>query len=360
MAEKRTFDVAVSPHVGSSQTTKRVMWDVVIALIPALIAAFWFFGPRALMLVAVSVLAAVATEWLCLKFMKRPVNFAFDGSAVVTGILLAYNVPPGVPWWIPVLGSAFAIAVAKQAFGGLGHNIVNPALLGRAFLVASFPVLMTAGWIAPMEWKDGQRIDVQASGVATAELSRFGELDAFTGATPLNVLKQTFDWEEDPGRATEVRSMLYSRNTLRNLFMGRIGGCIGETSAIMLLLGALYLILRGVLELRLPISYLGSVALFAWLFGGQGWFQGNPLFHLFAGGVILGGFFMVTDMVTTPVTKRGRVIFGVGAGLLTMVIRRWGGYPEGCSYSILLMNLATPLIDRYTRPASFGEVKKNG
>lgn len=284
MAEKRTFDVAVSPHVGSSQTTKRVMWDVVIALIPALIAAFWFFGPRALMLVAVSVLAAVATEWLCLKFMKRPVNFAFDGSAVVTGILLAYNVPPGVPWWIPVLGSAFAIAVAKQAFGGLGHNIVNPALLGRAFLVASFPVLMTAGWIAPMEWKDGQRIDVQASGVATAELSRFGELDAFTGATPLNVLKQTFDWEEDPGRATEVRSMLYSRNTLRNLFMGRIGGCIGETSAIMLLLGALYLILRGVLELRLPISYLGSVALFAWLFGGQGWFQGNPLFHLFAGG----------------------------------------------------------------------------
>lgn len=360
MAEKRTFDVAVSPHVGSSQTTKRVMWDVVIALIPALIAAFWFFGPRALMLVAASVLAAVATEWLCLKFMKRPVNFAFDGSAVVTGILLAYNVPPGVPWWIPVLGSAFAIAVAKQAFGGLGHNIVNPALLGRAFLVASFPVLMTAGWVAPMEWKDGQRIEVQASGVATAELSRYGELDAFTGATPLNVLKQTFDWEEDPGRATEVRSMLFSKDTLRNLFMGRIGGCIGETSVIMLLLGALYLILRGVLELRLPLSYLGSVALFAWLFGGQGWFQGNPLFHLLAGGVILGGFFMVTDMVTTPVTKKGRIIFGVGAGLLTMVIRRWGGYPEGCSYSILLMNLATPLIDRYTRPASFGEVKKNG
>ncbi len=200
MAEKRTFDVAVSPHVGSSQTTKRVMWDVVIALIPALIAAFWFFGPRALMLVAVSVLAAVATEWLCLKFMKRPVNFAFDGSAVVTGILLAYNVPPGVPWWIPGSGQRLCHRSGQAAFGGLGHNIVNPALLGRAFLVASFPVLMTAGWIAPMEWKDGQRIDVQASGVATAELSRFGELDAFTGATPLNVLKQTFDWEEDPGR----------------------------------------------------------------------------------------------------------------------------------------------------------------
>ncbi len=360
MAESRIFDLAVSPHIGSSQTTKRVMWDVVIALIPALIAAFWFFGPRALLLAGVSVGAAVLTEWLCLKFMKRPVNFAFDGSAVVTGLLLAYNVPAGVPWWLPVLGSAFAIAVAKQAFGGLGHNIVNPALLGRAFLMASFPVLMTAGWIAPMQWKDGERIDVQACGVPTAQLSESGELDALSGATPLNVLKQTFTWEGDPERSEEVRSMLFSRESLKNLFMGRIGGCIGETSVIMLLLGAIYLILRGVLELRLPLSYLGSVALFGWLFGGPGWLDGNALFHLLAGGVILGGFFMVTDMVTTPVTKKGRIIFGIGAGLLTMVIRRWGGYPEGCSYSILLMNLATPLIDRYTRPQSFGEVSSNG
>ncbi len=195
MAENRIFDLAVSPHVGSSQNTKKVMWDVVIALIPALIAAFWFFGPRALMLVALSVTAAVLTEWLCLKFMKRPVNFAFDGSAVITGVLLAYNVPSGVPWWLPIIGSAFAIAVAKQAFGGLGHNIVNPALLGRAFLVASFPVLMTAGWVAPMQWKDAGRIDVQACGVQTSHLSDLGELEVMTGATPLNVLKQTFGWE---------------------------------------------------------------------------------------------------------------------------------------------------------------------
>ncbi len=360
MAENRIFDLAVSPHVGSPQKTKRVMWDVVIALIPALIAAFWFFGPKALMLVGASVGAAVLTEWLCLKFMKRPVNFAFDGSAVVTGLLLAYNVPSGVPWWLPVLGSAFAIAVAKQAFGGLGHNIVNPALLGRAFLVASFPVLMTAGWVAPMEWRDGQHIEVQACGVPTGNLSEIGELDALSGATPLNVLKQTFGWEGEPERAEEVRESLFSKESMKNLFMGRIGGCIGETSVIMLLLGALYLVLRGVLELRLPLSYLGSVALFGWLFGGPGWLDGNPLFHLFAGGVILGGFFMITDMVTTPVTKKGRIIFGIGAGLLTMVIRRWGGYPEGCSYSILLMNLCTPLIDRYTKPVSFGEVKKNG
>ncbi len=360
MAENRIFDLAVSPHVGSSQSTKKIMWDVVIALVPALIAAFWFFGPGVLVIVGASVITAVLTEWLCLKFMKRPVSFAFDGSAVVTGMLLAYNVPPGVPWWLPVIGSAFAIAVAKQAFGGLGHNIVNPALLGRAFLVASFPVLMTAGWTAPMEWQDGQRLDVQACGVSTAALSESNELDAFTGATPLNALKQTFGWEDDASRGEEVRTMLYSKESIKNLFTGRIGGCVGETSALMLILGALYLIIRGVLELRLPLSYLGSVAFFAWLFGGQGWLDGNPLFHLFAGGVILGGFFMITDMVTTPVTKKGRVIFGIGAGLLTMVIRRWGGYPEGCSYSILLMNLATPLIDRYTRPRSFGEVKKNG
>jgi electron transport complex protein RnfD len=360
MAENRIFDVAVSPHAGSLQTTKRIMWDVVIALIPALIAAFWFFGPQVLVLVGASVVAAVLTEWLCLKFMKRPVNFAFDGSAVVTGILLAYNVPAGVPWWLPVIGSAFAIAVAKQAFGGLGHNIVNPALLGRAFLMASFPVLMTAGWLAPMQWQDGERIDVQACGVSTAQLSQSGELDALTGATPLSALKQTFGWDTESGRAERVRTMLYSPESIKNLFTGRIGGCIGETSSIMLLLGAVYLILRKVLELRLPLSYLGSVALFGWVFGGQSWFQGNPLFHVLAGGVILGGFFMVTDLVTTPVTKKGRIIFGIGAGLLTMVIRRWGGYPEGCSYSILLMNLATPLIDRYTRPLSFGEVKKNG
>ncbi len=359
MAENRIFDLAVSPHVGSSQNTKKVMWDVVIALIPALIAAFWFFGPRALMLVALSVTAAVLTEWLCLKFMKRPVNFAFDGSAVITGILLAYNVPSGVPWWLPIVGSAFAIAVAKQAFGGLGHNIVNPALLGRAFLVASFPVLMTAGWVAPMQWKDAGRIDVQACGVQTSHLSDLGELEVMTGATPLNVLKQTFGWEEET-RSSDVRSELFSTESIKNLFLGRVGGCIGETSALMLLLGAIYLVLRGVLELRLPLSYLGSVALFAWLFGGQGFFDGNPLFHLLSGGVMLGGIFMVTDMVTTPVTKKGRIIFGIGAGLITMVIRRWGGYPEGCSYSILLMNLGTPLIDRYTKPLSFGEVKKNG
>jgi len=375
VAETRTFDLAMSPHVGTNQSTRKVMFDVVIALVPALVAAVFFFGPWALLLVGLSIATAVGVEYLCLRFMKRPVSFAFDGSAIVTGLLLAYTVPPGVPWWLPVLGSAFAIAVGKQAFGGLGHNIVNPALLGRAFLMASFPVLMTAGWSAPMGWKaDGSSFET--SGIAAVQLAEIPGVDAVSGATPLNVLKTTFDLDAssvnavEEGnveeaevlslRATELRSALSSGSTYQNLLIGRTGGCIGETSGILLILGAIYLIARGVLELRLPLSYLGTVALFAWVFGGAGWFDGDPLFHVLAGGVILGGFFMVSDMVTTPVTRKGRIIFGIGAGLITMVIRRWGGYPEGCSYSILLMNLATPLIDRYTRPRMFGEVKKNG
>ena len=375
MTETRTFDLAMSPHVGTKQSTRKVMFDVIIALVPALVAAVFFFGPWALLLVGLSIATAVGVEYLCLRFMKRPVSFAFDGSAAVTGLLLAYNVPPGVPWWLPVLGSAFAIAVGKQAFGGLGHNIVNPALLGRAFLMASFPVLMTAGWSAPMDWKaDGSSFET--SGIAAVQLAEIPGADAISGATPLNVLKTTFDLDASSAnavvegnieeaevlslRAAELRSALSSGTTYQNLLIGRVGGCIGETSGILLILGAIYLIARGVLELRLPLSYLGTVALFGWIFGGAGLFDGDPLFHVLAGGVILGGFFMVSDMVTTPVTRKGRIIFGIGAGLITMVIRRWGGYPEGCSYSILLMNLATPLIDRYTRPRMFGEVKKNG
>jgi Na+-translocating ferredoxin:NAD+ oxidoreductase subunit D len=376
MTQTRRFELGMSPHVGSSQTTRKIMFDVVIALMPALAAAIWFFGPHALLLVGLSTGAAVGAEFLCLKFMKRPVSFAFDGSAAVTGILLAYNVPPGVPWWIPVLGSAFAIAVGKQAFGGIGQNIVNPALLGRAFLMASFPVLMTAGWTAPEAWRSGSSTPWETSAIVQEQLAGIPEADALSGATPLNVLKQTFDLDagaalaRSEGEETEavaletrseaIRSSLSSSPTYLNLLLGRRGGCLGETSVLLLLIGAGYLVARGVLELRLPLSYLGTVALLAWVFGGPGWFDGDPLFHVLSGGVILGGFFMVSDMVTTPVTPMGRIIFGLGAGILTMVIRKWGGYPEGCSYSILLMNLVTPHIDKLTRPKVFGEVKRNG
>ncbi len=375
MAEPRRFELAISPHVISNLDTRRIMYDVAVALLPALAAAVWFFGPRALLLVVASVAAAVLSEYLSLKFMKRPVSFVLDGSAVVTGILLAFNLPPGVPVWLPVVGSAFAIVVGKQAFGGLGHNIVNPALLGRAFLMASFPVLMTAGWTAPVN-RDGDGTYSDTHGIPVVELAGVPGADAISGATPLNVLKQSFDLDSGAGavelegdragademrlKAASMRRALYGAGTLKNLLIGKRGGCLGETSIVMLFLGGIYLVLRKVLELRLPLSYLGTVALLGWVFGGGGWFDGNPLFHVLSGGVVLGGIFMVSDMVTTPVTPRGRIIFGLGAGLITMIIRRWGGYPEGCSYSILLMNLTTPLINRLTRPKFFGEVKKNG
>jgi len=375
MAEKREFQLAVSPHVGSSQTTRKLMFDVVIALLPAFAAAVWFFGMPALLITVLAVASAVITEFLCLKFMKKPIDFAFDGSAVVAGLLLAFNLPSSVPWWMPILGSSFAIAVGKQAFGGLGHNIVNPALLGRAFLLASFPVLMTAGWVTPGDWRDNNNL-LTTNAIAHEELAKIPEVDAITGATPLNVMKQTFNLDNTARSALEegnveeasaieertasIRSALSSKTTYLNLFLGRRGGSLGETSGLLLLIGALYLVLRGVLELRLPLSYLGTVALFGWIFGGPGIFNGDPLFQVLAGGVILGGFFMCSDMVTTPVTPKGRIVFGIGAGIITIVIRRWGGYPEGCCYSILLMNLVTPLIDKFTLPKMFGGVKSNG
>lgn len=374
MAEKRKFQLAVSPHVASLNTTRSMMFDVVIALLPALAAAVWFFGMQALLITFLAIASAVVTEYLCLRFMKRPVDFAFDGSAVVAGLLLAFNLPSAVPWWMPILGSSFAIAVGKQAFGGLGHNIVNPALLGRAFLLASFPILMTSGWVTPGDWRDNSNI-LTTHAISSEQLAEIPQADAITGATPLNVMKQTYDLDNTAGivraegneveasvieeRATSIRNALSSKTTYLNLLLGRRGGSLGETSGLLLLIGALYLVLRGVLELRLPLSYLATIALFGWVFGGTGFFNGDPLFQILAGGVILGGFFMCSDLVTTPVTPRGRIVFGIGAGIITIVIRRWGGYPEGCCYSILLMNLVTPLIDKFTIPRMFGEVKAN-
>lgn len=353
----RNFQLSMSPHFGSSDSTRRVMYDVVIALLPALAGAVWLFGLRgALLPVLAGAASAVAAEFACLRLMRRPAGAALDGSAVITGMLLAYNLPPGTPLWLPVLGAVFAIVVGKQVFGGLGGNLVNPALLGRAFLVASFPVLMTAGWTAPFEWRGATACT--PSGIPASEVVDLPRADAVTGATPLRAWKDSFSMEAPEGSA--VREALGSGGTLTNLLLGRRGGCLGETSVLLLLIGAGYLFLRRVLEWRIPLGYLGSVALFGWMFGGPGLMDGDPLFSVLAGGVVLGGFFMATDMVTSPVTRPGRLIFAAGAGLLTVVIRRWGGYPEGCSYSILIMNLVTPLLDRFTRPRILGEVRSRG
>jgi electron transport complex protein RnfD len=337
--------VSPSPHLKDGIDIKGVMYAVAISLVPAAAASVYFFGVRALIIIVLASLSAIATEAACQKAMKRKITAA-DGSALVTGILLAFNVPPGVPYWMPVVGSAFAIGIAKIPFGGLGYNPLNPALAGRAFLLASWPVYMTAAWLAPSRGS--------LSGIS-----------AVTTATPLGVFKYAGGIIANPsstveqvGAANALLHQLYSASSLKNLFLGNVGGCIGETSVLLLLVGAVYLMVRGIICWRIPVSYIGTVALLTWLIGGKGLFQGFPLFHVLSGGLVLGAFFMATDMVTSPVTPRGKLIFGVGCGVLTSIIRLKGGYAEGVSYSILIMNIAVPLIDRYTRPRKLGEVRQ--
>lgn len=297
-----------APHVSSGESISRIMYTVLAALVPAALASIYYFRLRAVLLIIVCSAAALATEYVFQKARNKPITI-WDGSALITGVLLAFNVPPSLPLWMAVVGTVVAIAIGKQVFGGLGHNPFNPALVGRAFLLAAFPVAMTT-WTAP--------------------------IDGATTATPLALMKME-------GTAT----------SLWQLFIGRTGGSLGETSAIAILIGGLYLIYKGYIDWRVPTGYLGTVFVLSLIFGQ------NPFFHLFAGGLMLGAFFMATDMVTSPITAKGRLIFAIGAGVILMVIRLWGGYPEGVSYSILLMNGFTPLINRYTRPRMFGEVRTN-
>jgi electron transport complex protein RnfD len=330
-AVRRSFVVAASPHLRSPATVSRIMWLVAIALLPALGGAVWQFGLRSLAVVALAVLSSVLFDSLAQKaFGRKPTPF--DGSAVVTGLLLAYNLPPGVPWWIPVAGGAFATIVVKQFFGGLGHNFVNPALAARAFLMVSWPTHMTTMWVAP---RGGS----------------LSGLDAVTQATPLALVRRAAELVPTGMPLDELYRHANSPAELWRLFSGSVGGCLGETSALLLLIGALALIAVRIVDWRIPIAYLGTVVILALVLPGN---RFSPLFHLLSGGVILGAFFMATDYVTVPITGTGRLIFGFGCGLITMLIRLYGGYPEGCSYSILLMNVATPLIDRLTRPRLFG------
>lgn len=308
----RKFLVSPGPHLWRGQSTSKIMYIVVLALMFPTAAGVYFFGYRALSVIAVSVAAAVLTEYGVKKLRKRA--FVMDGSAVVTGLLLALILPPTIPLWMAAVGSVFSIAIVKEAFGGLGHNIFNPALGGRAFMTASFAMEMTT-WVLPM-------------GFAA---------DAVTSATPLS---ERFIWEGD-------KLSLY-----RDLFLGNTGGSIGETSALLILIGGLLLLALGIINWRIPVAYIGTVALLTLALGQ------DAIFHILAGGLMLGAFFMATDYVTSPLTHKGRIIFGIGAGILTVVIRRFGGLPEGVCFSILLMNAITPLIDRYVKVRPYGLVKK--
>ncbi len=316
--------ISSSPHVHAPITTQTIMRDVLIALAPALAGAVYFFGFRALMVVLVSAAACVFFEWAWCKAMKQP-SKVYDLSAVVTGVLLAFVCPPTIPYWTIILGDLFAIVLVKMLFGGIGKNIVNPALAGRAFLF-SWPVLMST-WV-----KVG--FENAAGIISTA--------DAVTAATPLAAMHQ--------GRLPEA--------SVWDTFLGNVGGCIGETSALLLLLGFLYLLVRKVITPRIPLAYIGTVAVLAFLFP-----QGQDrltwmAYQLFTGGLMLGAIFMATDYVTSPVTKLGQVVYGIGCGLLTILIRYFGGYNEGVSYAILVMNCCVVLLDRIGRPKKFGAPKK--
>ncbi len=308
------YIMSSSPHVRASETTSRIMRDVMIALLPATAFGVYIFGLNALMVVLVSVVFAMLTEAVIQLLLHKKVTVS-DGSAAVTGLLLALNLPPSVPFWIPMLGSVFAIAIVKQAFGGIGHNFINPALAARAFLLASWPTLMTT-WTIP-------------------------GADAVSSATPLGALKM--------GEAL---------SSYQDMFIGNIGGCIGETSAIALIIGGLYLIARRVIDPRIPVVYIGTVALFTWIAGPQGLFTGDALYHILGGGLMLGAFFMATDYTTSPMSGTGKIVFAAGCGVLTSVIRLWGGYPDGVSYSIMIMNLVVPLIDKAFMPKRFGGAVK--
>ncbi len=341
MSNNKLYPVAVAPHIRHDDTIERIMYGVLLALLPALVGSIYFFGLKALWLSLIGMASAVVTEIVCQKIRKVPIAIT-DGSALVTGLLVAFNVPPDTPFWIPAIGSAVGIIIGKQVFGGLGHNILNPALVGRAFLMASWPVEMTTRWIVPRG-------------------GTLSGIDAVTSATPLTVFKEMGGIvgevsKYSPDQISQAKLAISQLNdSWLNMFLGNIGGVVGETSAILLLTGGLYLIIKRIITPIIPVSYIATVALLSWIFmGTDGLFTGHVLFHIFSGGLMLGAFFMATDMVTNPVTLKGRWLFGIGCGILTVFIRKWGGYPEGVSYSILLMNVVTPLIDRLTKPKLFG------
>ncbi len=305
------------------------MWTVVACLMPPLALSVFVFGIQTLLITAVSVISCVVVEYVSQKALKRPVSIA-DGSAVLTGVLMAFIIPPGVSIFLPVLGAVMAIYIGKHLFGGLGYNIFNPALMGRAFLLATFPVAMTSAWLQPV---DGMAI-----------FSYFGSgVDAVSTATPLAVMKEQ-------GMARFVELFGSGGSLYGSFFLGWRPGCIGETSGLLLVLGGLFLIYKKYITWHTPVAILGSIALFTWIFGGDGWFGGDPLLAVLTGGAILGAFFMATDYVTAPSTRKGQLVYGVGIGALTVMIRLKGGYPEGICYAILLMNPLSTVIDGFCKP----------
>ncbi|MBQ9394916.1 MAG: RnfABCDGE type electron transport complex subunit D, partial [Proteobacteria bacterium] len=340
--------VSISPHIRKNESIPKIMWTVVACLCPVLILSTVLFGWRVLALTAVSILSCVAVEVACQKIMKRPIRI-WDGSAVLTGLLLAYVLPPGVSLAYPAVGAIMAMFIGKQLMGGLGYNIFNPALLARAFLMVTFPVAMTSAWIMPTPLAD-----LGFAGQWIAALNGMPAVDAVTSATPLGTLSEH-------GLAAFHQAFGEGTGMYGSFFVGYKPGCIGETSGLLLLLGGLFLLWKRYINWQIPVSMLGTIALLTWIFGGDTLFTGDPLMAVLSGGAILGAFFMATDYVTSPSNKMSQLVFGAAIGAITVLIRLKGGYPEGVCYAILLMNPLSTVFDGWFKRKRFSpapEAKK--
>ncbi len=322
----RLLTISPSPHLHTDDSVKKIMYSVILALLPALIWAVFAFGLDAIRVILIAMIACVTFEYMIQRFILKIKPTVTDGSAALTGLLLAFNVPSSLPWWIIILGSLFAIGVAKMSFGGLGNNIFNPALVGRVFLLISFPVQMTT-WPVPLP----------------------GGADAVSAATPLGILKEGI-MSEKP-----LSELIGNLPGTGDMILGNIGGSLGEISALMLIIGGIYLLYRKIITWQIPVSILLTMFIFAGIFWmiNPGEYM-NPVFHVLAGGAILGAVFMATDMVTSPMTGKAQIIYGVGIGVITMCIRMFGAYPEGISFAILIMNGFTPLMNYLIKPKRFG------
>jgi electron transport complex protein RnfD len=329
------LNVSLSPHIHGRESTQKLMFGVVIALIPTVIASVIFFGAGAIITTATAVISCVAVEYLIQRFvLRKPISIT-DGSALVTGLLLALNLPSNIPMYMVVIGSIVAIGVAKMTFGGLGNNPFNPALVGRVFMLISFPSQMTT-WPTP-------------AGFAT------GYIDAVTGATPLAIIKEGIKNGES------LSALMEKIPSTAELILGKLGGSIGEVSALALLIGFVYLLYKKIITWHIPVSVVGSLALFTFILRiSNPDVYACPVFHILAGGVLLGAIFMATDYATSPMNRKAMIIYGCGIGILTAIIRTWGAYPEGVSFAILIMNAFVPLLNAYIKPKRFGEEVKNG
>lgn len=330
--------ISGSPHVHSGGSTKKIMYGVILAMVPAMLISFYYFGLSAIILTVVSVASCLLFEWFIQKYILQGKTTITDGSAVITGMLLAFNVPTSLPIWMLVVGALVSIGVAKMSFGGLGKNLFNPAIVGRVFLLISFPVDMTT-WPKP------------TLPFITTEFA----VDGLTGPTPLGILKEgLMQGKTISELQTQIPGYL-------EMMMGQMSGSLGEVSAIAIIIGGLFMLIRKIITWHIPVAFIGTTIVFSgilWMIDPTHYV--NPLFHLVTGGLMLAAIFMATDMVTSPMSKSGQLVFGVGCGILTIMIRVWGAYPEGASFAIMLMNGVTPLINKGFKPKKFGEVISHG